>query len=280
MTEQDLQSVLEEQIITNMKFGTILVNRKIVQTELIQEILIGQITETVIQIFGWKEGSYEFTPQAVPVDKDFPISIDTQHLLMEGLRIVDDWSLIEGKITLDTVFTKDTEYIQELTEEEEEILSLVDGENDVSTIIDITGKDDFLISRTLVSLMEKGVILPKETAPVVSKPPAGAMERAALVTHGLLILAIIISLVLALYPLFLSSLDSVKRFQAAQTIGDLRYKIESYHFEHGIYPEKIDILSRRIDPWGNPYIYISNKNTYMVSSAGVDRTVNTADDIY
>ena len=112
MTEQDLQSVLEEQIISSMKIGNILVSKRIVQKEQIQEILIGQIKETVTQIFGWKEGTYEFTPQEVPVDKDFPISIDTQHLLMEGLRIVDEWSLIEGKITLDTVFMKKTEDIR------------------------------------------------------------------------------------------------------------------------------------------------------------------------
>src|SRR4030043_110570 len=158
MTEQDLQSVLEEQIISNMKFGNILVNKRIVKKEQIQEILIGQIKETVIQIFGWKDGTYEFTPQEVPVDKDFPISIDTQHLLMEGLRIVDEWSLIEGKITLDTVFARKAEGIAGLADDEEDILSLVDGENDVSTIIDITAKDDYSVSKALVSLMEKGVI--------------------------------------------------------------------------------------------------------------------------
>ena len=32
--------------------------------------------------------------------------LDTQHVLMEGLRIVDEWSLIEGKLTPDTIFEK------------------------------------------------------------------------------------------------------------------------------------------------------------------------------
>ncbi len=43
-----------------------------------------------------------------------------------------------------------------LTEEEEEILLLVDGENDVSTIIDISGKDDFSVSRTSGLASRKG----------------------------------------------------------------------------------------------------------------------------
>ncbi|RPJ04296.1 MAG: DUF4388 domain-containing protein, partial [Deltaproteobacteria bacterium] len=101
--EETLQGLLREQKSTNAKLGNLLVRRDLVDKEQVEEILVGQIRETVVQIFNWKEGAYEFTPQAVPADKDVPVSIDTQHLLMEGLRIVDEWTLIEGKITLDVV---------------------------------------------------------------------------------------------------------------------------------------------------------------------------------
>lgn len=280
MTEQDLQSVLEEQIISNMKFGNILVNKRIVKKEQIQEILIGQIKETVTQIFGWKEGTYEFTPQEVPVDKDFPISIDTQHLLMEGLRIVDEWSLIEGKITLDTVFIRKTEDIAELTEEEKEILPLVDGENDVSTIIDISGKDDFFVSKTLVSLMGREVIEPKEAAPIIAEAPPIEIKKTALSYRFLPVLAIAVSFLLSLFPLFLRTDDIVKKFRASETIGDLRFEIEAYRFQHGSYPERLDVIAKRLDPWGKSYIYEHNNYTFIVLSTGADGKEKTADDIY
>jgi hypothetical protein len=58
LNEEDLQGVLDEQRITNMRLGNLLVRKGISKREDIEEVLTGQIKETVIQIFGWKEGTY------------------------------------------------------------------------------------------------------------------------------------------------------------------------------------------------------------------------------
>ena len=280
LNEEDLQSALDEQRTSNMKFGNILVKRGVVKKEDIEEIITGQIKETVIQIFGWKEGSYEFTPQAVPIDKDIPISIDTQHLLMEGLRIVDEWALIEGKVTLDAVFSKKTEEVQGLTDEEREILSLVDGENDVSTIIDISGKDDFSISKTLLSLTEKGAIEPKEVMPVVTEAPLPEKKKRAISYRILPLSAVLIAFLISFFTIFFTSDQMVERLRASEAVDSLRFKIEQYRFEHGAYPESLDVISKRADPWGRPYIYVRNDYTFMVFSAGADGGEGTSDDIY
>ncbi len=280
LREEELQAVLDEQRSSNIRVGNILVKRGIVRKEDIEEIIIGQIKETVIQIFGWKDGSYEFTPQAVPVDKDIPISIDTQHLLMEGLRITDEWTLIEGKITLDTVFRKKIEDVTELTEEERDILSMVDGENDVSTIIDISGMDDFSVSKTLVSLIEKGVIEQKEVLPVIAQVPVIETKRTVFFYRFLPLLAIVFAFLFSLFPIFLDSGNTYKRFRASEAIDNLRFEIEAYKFEHGSYPKTLDILTKKLDPWGNPYIYKINNYTFIVLSTGADGKEGTSDDIY
>lgn len=280
LKEEELQAVLDEQRSSNVRVGNILVKRGIVRKEDIEEIIIGQIKETVIQIFSWKDGSYEFTPQAVPIDKDIPISIDTQHLLMEGLRIVDEWTLIEGKITLDTVFRKKAEDVTELTEEEKDILLLVDGENDLSTIIDISGRDDFSVSKTLVSLIEKGVIEQKEVLPVIAEVPIIETKRTVFSYRFLPLLAIAVAFLFSLFSIFLDSGYIYKRFRASEAIDDLRFKIEAYKFEHGSYPETLDLISKRLDPWVKPYIYKNNNYTFIVLSTGVDGKEGTSDDIY
>ncbi|MEW6214593.1 MAG: DUF4388 domain-containing protein [Nitrospirota bacterium] len=279
MKEEDLRSALGEQRSSGRKLGNILFKKGLVEKDQLQEILTGQITETVVQIFSWKEGTYEFTPRAIPVDKDLPISIDTEYLLMEGLRIVDEWSLIEGKLALDTIFTKKAEGIIDLTEEEKEILSLVDGENDVSTIIDISAKDDFLVSKTLVYLMEKGIIEPREVAPVVEAPPL-EIKKTKPSYHFLPLLAVAASFLLSLLPVFLNKDNIFKKFSASETVEDLRFIIEAYRFEHGSYPETFDLISKRLDPWGRPYIYRYSDNTFIILSTGVDGREGTADDIY
>jgi hypothetical protein len=281
LEEKDLQSLLDEQRRSNVKLGNILVRKGFVKKEDIEEILIGQIKETVIQIFGWKDGTYEFTPQVITVDKDISISIDTQHLLMEGLRIVDEWSLIEGKITLDTVFIKKTEEVEDLTDEEKDIFSLVDGENDVSTIIDITGKDDFMVSKTLVYLMEKGVIELKEDLSVVVEAPLIEKKKPITGYNILPALIIFVSLIISFSTVFLSTNDIIfKRFSASKAIDNLRFKIEAYKLENGSYPESLDLISKKSDPWGNPYVYEQNDYAFIVLSKGADGRKGTSDDIF
>ncbi len=280
MREEDLQPILEEQRKSNMKLGNILVRRGIVQKEIVEEILVGQIKETVIQTFSWKEGTYEFTPQAVPADRDIPLSIDTQHLLMEGLRIVDEWSVIEGKITIDTIFTRKTEDTTDFSEEEKDIFFLIDGENDVSTIIDISGQDDFYVSKALVSLLEKGAIEPKEAVPVISEELPKETKKTALSYGFLSFVLVVIAIIFSLSYVFADPLAALKRFRASEAVADLRFKIEAYCFEHGSYPEKLNDISTALDPWGNSYVYKQNNYTFIVLSAGPDGKIGTADDIY
>ncbi|MEW6585130.1 MAG: DUF4388 domain-containing protein [Nitrospirota bacterium] len=278
--EEDLQSMLDEQKSTNIKLGNLLVRKGLVTRGEIEEILKGQVKETVIQIFAWKDGTYEFTPQAVPPDKDIPISIDTQHLLMEGLRIVDEWTLIEGKITLDTVFSRKPGPAADVTEEETEILSLVDGENDVSTIIDLTGKDDFEVSKILVSLLEKEAIEPKAVTPVITEMPVAAVRRRAASYRFLPVLAVIAAFSVSLFSLLGDGTHAYGKYKAAGEIDDLRFKIESYKFGYGSFPGTLDIISRETDPWGNPYVYMQNNHDFVVLSMGPDGVKGTADDIY
>jgi hypothetical protein len=279
-SEKELQALLEEQQKTNVRLGNFLIRKGIVKKEEIEEVLVGQIKETIIQIFSWKEGTYEFTPQAIPADKDIPISIDTQHLLMEGLRIVDEWTLIEGKITLDTVFRQKTDDVSELSEEERDILLLVDGDNDVSTIIDISGKDDFTVSKTLVSLIEKNVIEAHEAMPVV-KEQAPAAEGKILARHQHLpALVIAAAFILSLISVFWGSHDILQRFRAAKAVDALRFRIEAHKFEYGSYPTTLQTISPETDLWGNPYIYRADDQSFLLQSAGPDGREDTADDIY
>jgi len=280
LSEEDLRDILREQKETNAKLGNILIRKGFVQKEQVEEILVGQIKETIVQIFNWKEGTYDFTPQAIPADKDIPVAIDTQHLLMEGLRIVDEWTLIEGKITLDAVFTKKAGVVAELTDEEKDMLPLVDGENDVSTIIDISGKDDYFVSKTLVSLIEKGFIETKEVLPVMAEVPAAEIQKPMASYNIIPLLVIALAFLLSLFSVFLDTGNLYRKFTVSSSVDDLRFKIEVYRAEHGSYPSTLDMVSKRSDPWGNAYIYKQDGGSFIVRSPGPDGKEGTPDDIY
>jgi hypothetical protein len=287
--EEDLQGALEEQSRTGKKLGSILLKNGLVDKEHIKEVLTGQVTETVVQIFGWERGTYEFTPQVIALDtvgdKEVPVILDTQHLLMEGLRILDEWSLLEGKLTLDTVFVKRAKTVAGLSEEEQEILSFVDGENDLSTIIDISAKDGFEVATTLVSLMDKGAIESKGATPVAKTLPLEAkkpMFSYSLLSPVAVVFAIFASILVLFFSVFFGKddSDSLKRLRASETVEHLRFKIEAYRFEHGSYPETLDVISNKSDPWGRSYIYKSGEDTFTIMSMGDDGREGTGDDIY
>jgi hypothetical protein len=239
-----------------MRLGTVLIQKGLVEKEKVQEIIHAQITETVVQLFGWKQGTYAFSAQGVPQDKELPFSLDTQHLLMEGLRIVDELSAIKDRLTLDTLFRRTSAEGAGLDKEEQEILALVDGENDVSTIIDLAGMDNYEVSRILLSLTEKGLIESVRVAPVISAGEAPAEEKAPSALYGYLpYLVVAASLIFSLVVVFIQKDETLKVFSAAKTVDELRFTIEKFRLQHDAYPRTLSELTDARDPWGYPFIY-------------------------
>lgn len=278
INQADLKTALDEQRNTGGKLGDILINHDFVDREAIREILQNQITETVIQSFGWKQGTYEFVAQGVP-QGEFAFAIDTQHILMEGLRIVDEWSVIKGRLTLETVFIKRLDSPSGLTPDEAEIFVYIDGENDVSTIVDLTGKDNFEVSKILLTLMEKGVVEAVQSAPLITAVTE-EKKKPFVVPNFLPLVTIIISLIISIYFVSTQQLVDIKGLRAAGNIEELRFKIEAYRLEHSAYPPTLDLISQAGDPWGRPYIYSVTDRSFYLASAGADGKEGTPDDLY
>lgn len=289
--ERDLHEALFEQKKTGMRVGDILAKKGLVSEELIRETIISQLTETVIQLFSWKEGNYEFRAQQVSINnKEIPISLDTQHLLMEGLRILDEWSLIEGRLTLDTVFKKTGREDHTITEEESNILSFVDGENDVSMIIDLTQMDNFEVSKALLSLMDRGIIEPVSVKPVITEPgiitPAKKKDLSLFIPLAAFAIALMVALVMSLAknPLggdfILSLFERSKREKVERDLERLRFHADLQRLTTGSYPEKVNNILSGKDAWGNAYYYEVKGDNLIIISPGPDRKIGTADDVY
>lgn len=284
LSDQKLNEFLGKQKSTREKLGKYLIKNGIVAEDEVRNVLTSQMTDAVVQLFNWKKGTYEFLQQKIVVDKDFPVSIDTQHLLMEGLRIVDEWSAIEGKVTLDTVFRKTKKKEQDFTKEEQRIYKYIDGENDVSTIVEISGMEDLEVSRALIALLEKGVIVVAEEKAYIAEAPEKRRKRSiSLPVIPVLTSAIIIvSFLVAVGPYWISG-HSPRLINAVQRLEELRLKIEKVKLMTGMLPRSLDAISNtkdRTDPWGEAFDYRVNKNGYVLRSSGPDGKLNTEDDIY
>lgn len=277
--EPELKAAVQEQRATASRLGHILIKQGLVDKEQLIEILTSQITETVIQLFAWKEGRYEFNPQGIPVDKEVPILLDTQHLLMEGSGMVDEWTQLEGKIQLDSLFKKTNKPSDNLSPEELEILEMVDGENDVSTIVDLSGMDSYSVSKTLLNLYESGFTVTKTADDDVSLAPE--LTPASAIIRQVPLLAIIVALAISIAVAFNTTDLDLRTFNANRDIDTIRFKVNAYTYKTGMFPATLDEIGIKTDPWGEPYQYMVTEEGYVhVKSAGPDKQIGTADDVY
>lgn len=279
VTREQVDAALEEQKTSGGRLGTILIKKEALSKEDLKETLTNQFTELVSYLFTWRQGHYEFKPQGIAIDKDIPISLDTQHILMEGLRILDEWSTVEGKITLESVFEKTSEEAPELGEEEKEIYALVDGENDVSTISGISGLDNFQVSKALLELFEKGHIRHKK---VQDEQVIQAKEREKANVPPLLLEALLAGLFVISILFFFTGTtpDTAKDYKASEEIDNLRFRLQTYEAENKRYPEKLESVGNPYDVWGNNYRYKFDASGFTLISPGPDGVPGTGDDIY
>lgn len=292
ITEDDFRAALESQKSSGGKLGNILIIKGLVAREDVTAAIAAQVKDTVIQLFSWKEGAYEFQAHPVTPGREAPLTLDTQHLLMEGLRVLDEWSLIEGKVTLDTVFMRKATPPMPLTPSEESVFAHVDGENDVRSLTDLSGMDDFEASKAILSLMQKGLVEAVEISPVAVAPvtlpeAAGKRSSPSFLPLAFLLVALIVSLAASSQglkskgaPGELDVFASVKRSEAVREIEALRFRAEEFRYRHGSYPADIRQLGGGRDAWGSPYLYRAEQDGVVIISAGPDGRMETADDVY
>jgi hypothetical protein len=150
--------------------------------------------------------------------------MSTDFILMEGIRMVDEWPIIEKKIpSFDIVFRPvvDPSMIEvgagagpdasgaerrgaaavatgriRLAPEEERVFRKVDGVRTVQAIIDGTGSGEFEVCRTLFDFLNRNLVAPAGTGTTPSLEQGGP-EAAASPVPGYLVAALVVVLAVA-----------------------------------------------------------------------------------
>jgi hypothetical protein len=98
LTQQELDRALGEQKRTAKRIGAVLRELDLVGEEDVRAFCRLQMTETVFRLFTWETGDYEFEQtESVAIDAEVePVRSET--ILIEGLRMLDEWPLIRRRI--------------------------------------------------------------------------------------------------------------------------------------------------------------------------------------
>jgi hypothetical protein len=180
-----LEDALQTQRATLQRLGHVLLANNLISAQDLREALHVQVSQIVFKVFRWRDGEYHFAPtEQVDYDRDNFTPMSADYILMEGIRMVDEWPIIEKKIpSMDLVFRPvvDGTLIEvvkaedldgsaarraaaspsskiRLTASEEQIFRKVDGSRTVQHIIDSTGFGEFETCRALFDLLNRNLI--------------------------------------------------------------------------------------------------------------------------
>ncbi len=161
--EQLDDAVAQQDSDRDKKLGEILVELDAISSEELQRYMRVQVEEAIYHLFTWTRGSFHFEVDIRPERQDFLLSINPETLLLEGARRIDEWSLIEKKITsFDLVFTLDRSRLDnsdvELTEPQRIIIPLIDGDRSVATVVERAGLSEFDVGKALYGLITAGFV--------------------------------------------------------------------------------------------------------------------------
>src|SRR4030043_1268114 len=98
ITEEQLERVLRMQKETLKYLGEILVELQLLTKDHILQVISTQIYETIYELFWWEDGTFYFDLKLVESYKKIPFALSTEQVLLNILRMVDEWSEIEKKI--------------------------------------------------------------------------------------------------------------------------------------------------------------------------------------
>ena len=189
LSRERLEEALGVQKQTLQRLGHILATSSAITTRDLRDALQVQIAQIVFRVFRWRDGRYLFNAaDTVDFDRENFVPMSADFILMEGIRMVDEWPIIEKKITsFDMVFRPvvDPSLIEvgaatgpdsssssvdargasatgkiRLGAEEERVFRKVDGVRTVQAIIDSTGSGEFEVCRTLFDFMNRNLIAP------------------------------------------------------------------------------------------------------------------------
>jgi hypothetical protein len=207
LSKERLDEVLQVQKATLQRLGHILIASNHITAKDLQVALQLQVSQIVFKVFRWRDGEYHFAPsESVDYDRENTTPMSADFILMEGIRMVDEWPIIEKKIpSMDIVFRAavDPHLVEvkrddddpvanlgggskttapsnkiRLSPEEERIFRKVDGSRTVQAIIDSAGQSDFEVCRVLFDFLNRNLIAPVGRAGH-TKESAGPMETPA-----------------------------------------------------------------------------------------------------
>jgi hypothetical protein len=167
------------------------------------------VFDTIYGLFKWKGGTFRFETKPVTYDQEFVEPLSSEYLLLDVLRMVDEWPMIAERLpSFDMVLQKinpmatldilgGTAWEKNRTFQMEVIYDLIDGQRTIKEVIDLSFVEEFETCKNLIILMDAGLVELSSVSPKKEKQKATRLPVTQYLGNaGTLILVGILALIL------------------------------------------------------------------------------------
>jgi hypothetical protein len=161
----------------------VILDEQLAPREQFQSQLQSFAEEAVYGLFGWPEGEFRFEQNQRP-DRDAPVipaPISVDHLIMEGVRRIDEWGRIKDRIPSTDMVARFVEQPGErsknvkLAAEEWRVFARINGRDTLAEIARKTNLSEFDVCRVVYGFLTAGLVdVQKKPKPMPLKPGAPA----------------------------------------------------------------------------------------------------------
>ncbi|HNP71883.1 MAG TPA: DUF4388 domain-containing protein [Kouleothrix sp.] len=132
----------------------------------LQKILQQHIEESVYGLFGWPDGEFKFeqNQHPDPTAPIMPVPLPVEHLIMEGVRRIDEWGRIKDRIPSTDMIVKFVEQPGDkakgvqLAPEEWRVFARINGKDTLAEISQKTNLSEFDVCRIVYGFLTAGLV--------------------------------------------------------------------------------------------------------------------------
>ena len=170
----------------------------------IEKIIAFKIQETTCEVLTWNAGKYSFEAgKKLYQHSSFSVELEPNTLVMEGIRRIDEWPLIEKALPDENITLRKLEKPEinvEIGEDEEIILEKITGDITLHELVDVSGIGKFRTYNSAYKLIEigliektkgKGKIKKRKKSFVKKRSMASALDLKQFLLYGFILLNII-----------------------------------------------------------------------------------------
>lgn len=159
VTRAQLAAVARQGVMSEEEVVPALVDAGAVSQQDVQRSLEQQLESTIYSLFLWRNCIFTFTAGDLTLEGGVPVDLDSEHMIIEGTRRVDEWIEVSPVVpSVFMIFQRRPIVVPSIKDEELPVYHLLDGVRDVATIAQEIGKTQFETAKILFHLVKRGIV--------------------------------------------------------------------------------------------------------------------------